>query len=55
MDDGCKLRAAKPGDAWLLFNWVNAPDSLVNREKTTGSIDRNEHQSWFNRRLEDPE
>jgi UDP-2,4-diacetamido-2,4,6-trideoxy-beta-L-altropyranose hydrolase len=49
------LRVAKPDDAWLLFNWVNAPDSLVNKEKTTGSIDWNEHQSWFNRRLEDPE
>ena len=49
-----RLREAGAADGALLFEWVNSPDSLANKERTEGSIPRAEHECWFAKRLSDP-
>lgn len=46
-----RLRAARPDDAGLLFDWVNRADSLAGKLKTTAPIARREHDAWFARKL----
>ncbi len=49
-----RLREAGAADSALLFEWVNSPDSLANKERTEGPIRRAEHECWFAKRLGDP-
>lgn len=46
-----RLRAAGPEDSDLLFEWVNLPDSLEGKLKTTAPIQRSDHDAWFADRL----
>jgi RimJ/RimL family protein N-acetyltransferase len=48
------LRRATAADARLLFDWVNAPDALAQKERTRGPIAWPEHAAWLERRLADP-
>ncbi len=48
-----RLRPAEPGDAGLLFDWVNQPDSLAGKIQTSGPIPWQVHQAWFARSLSD--
>lgn len=48
-----KLRPAEHRDAELLFDWVNRPDSLAGKLKTSGPITRETHEAWFARSLSD--
>ncbi len=49
-----RLREAGAADGALLFEWVNSPDSLANKERTEAPIPRAEHECWFAKRLSDP-
>ena len=49
-----RLRAAREGDARLLFAWVNRPDSLAAKLATEAAISWETHQSWLAARLADP-
>ncbi len=49
-----RLREAGAADGALLFEWVNRPDSLANKERTEGPIPRADHECWFAKRLSDP-
>ena len=49
-----RLREAGAADGALLFEWVNSPDSLANKERTEGPIPRADHECWFAKRLRDP-
>jgi len=49
------LRLAVASDARLLFNWVNTPSSLKNKEKSNAPIEWPVHQNWFVRRLNNPD
>lgn len=44
------LRPAEPNDMDLLFEWVNRPDSLAGKLKTTAPIARPDHEAWFARK-----
>lgn len=50
-----RLRPARPEDADVLFEWVNRPDSLAGKLKTTAPIARADHDAWFARRLSSPD
>jgi RimJ/RimL family protein N-acetyltransferase len=45
------LRPAERGDSDRLFEWVNRPDSLVAKLRTTAPIPRADHDRWFAARL----
>jgi RimJ/RimL family protein N-acetyltransferase len=45
------LRRAESGDAKDLLTWVNSPESLAQKEKTTAPIGWQEHLSWFEKKL----
>lgn len=47
------MRPAVSGDAERLFEWVNALDSLEQKEKVTEPISWPEHADWFARCLSD--
>ncbi len=49
-----RLREAGAADGALLFEWVNSPDSLANKERTEAPVPRAEHECWFATRLTDP-
>ena len=55
MSDQLQMREARAHDTRQLFEWVNAPDSLANKEKTTGAIEWPDHQRWCRERLDDAE
>lgn len=48
------FRRAVASDARLLFDWVNASDSLSQKERTRGPIAWNDHCAWLDARLADP-
>ena len=48
------LRPVAIEDARRLLEWVNAPDSLEQREKAATMIAWPEHEKWFSQRLVDP-
>ncbi|MGE4218188.1 MAG: GNAT family N-acetyltransferase [Alphaproteobacteria bacterium] len=48
------MRPATTADADRLFEWVNRPDSLAGKLRTTGPIPYDAHRHWFDRRLADP-
>ena len=48
------LRLAVASDVKLLFEWVNTPSSLKNKEKSSAPIEWSSHQNWFNKRLNNP-
>jgi RimJ/RimL family protein N-acetyltransferase len=48
------LRAATLADARLLFDWLNAPDSLAQKERTTAPVAWADHRAWLERHLADP-
>ncbi|MBT6471022.1 MAG: NTP transferase domain-containing protein, partial [Candidatus Marinimicrobia bacterium] len=48
------LRLAVISDVKLLFEWVNTPSSLKNKEKSSAPIEWSSHQNWFNKRLNNP-
>jgi spore coat polysaccharide biosynthesis protein SpsF len=48
------LRLAVASDVKLLFEWVNTPSSLKNKEKSSAPIEWSVHQNWFNKRLNNP-
>jgi spore coat polysaccharide biosynthesis protein SpsF (cytidylyltransferase family)/RimJ/RimL family protein N-acetyltransferase len=48
------LRLAVASDVKLLFEWVNTPSSLKNKEKSSTPIEWSAHQNWFNKRLNNP-
>jgi spore coat polysaccharide biosynthesis protein SpsF len=48
------LRLAVASDVRLLFEWVNTPSSLKNKEKSSEPIEWSAHQNWFNKRLNNP-
>lgn len=54
MTDKLRLRGAGAADARLLFDWVNRPESLATKLKTTGPIAWEVHQAWLAERLADP-
>ena len=45
------LRTAVRNDADLLFEWVNSPDSLVNKLETSDLISRSTHDTWLGKKL----
>jgi len=47
------LRPATAADADRMFAWVNMPDSLAGKLRTTGPIPYDTHRRWFDRRLAD--
>jgi RimJ/RimL family protein N-acetyltransferase len=47
------LRPATAADARLLFDWVNTPDALAQKERTRGPIAWPEHAAWLDRLLAD--
>lgn len=49
-----RLRMAAAGDSERLFDWVNRPDSLAAKLRTTGPIPRERHEEWFRRALGAP-
>ena len=54
MTSGMKLRDCTIDDAKLLFDWVNSPDSLVQKQTTTAPISWGDHLAWLSKRLGDP-
>ena len=48
------LRLTVASDVKLLFEWVNTPSSLKNKEKSSAPIEWSAHQNWFNKRLNNP-
>lgn len=48
------LRLTVASDVKLLFEWVNTPSSLKNKEKSSVPIEWSAHQNWFNKRLNNP-
>lgn len=50
-----KLRPAAIADRDLLYDWVNRPDSLNSKLRTSGPIDRATHGAWLHARLSDPD
>lgn len=46
-----RYRTAGIDDARLLFDWVNSPDSLAGKLRTTSAIDWNSHLAWLRARL----
>jgi UDP-2,4-diacetamido-2,4,6-trideoxy-beta-L-altropyranose hydrolase len=48
------LRRARTSDASLLFEFVNMPDCLAQKLKTTEPVSWDDHQRWFAQRLSDP-
>jgi len=51
--DTLQLRPATMDDARLLFDWVNAPDSLASKAATTSPIDWSTHRAWLAARIGD--
>lgn len=49
-----RLRRAAIEDAESFYEWVNSPDSLANKQKTTSAILWNDHYRWFERVVSDP-
>jgi len=49
------LRPATTDDAKLLFDWVNAPDSLANKIATVAPVDWPTHRQWLQARIADPD
>ena len=41
------IRLAKKSDIWLLYNWVNKPDSIKNKMITSKDISKSEHILWY--------
>lgn len=52
--DTVALRPASAADAHLLFDWLNAADSLAQKELTAAPITWADHYTWLGRRLADP-
>lgn len=50
-----RLRPAGQGDARLLFEWVNRPESLEWKLETGAPIPWETHAAWFAARLDDPD
>jgi UDP-2,4-diacetamido-2,4,6-trideoxy-beta-L-altropyranose hydrolase len=50
-----ELRSAEAGDRDLLYRWVNQPDSLANKLRTSGPIAQADHAAWFGGVLDDPD
>jgi RimJ/RimL family protein N-acetyltransferase len=48
------LRPVDDSDLWLLFDWVNRPDSLANKLGTASAIEADHHKAWFRERRRDP-
>lgn len=48
-----RLRPAVAADVDLLFQWVNRPDCLAGKWRTTGPVPRAGHEAWFAARLAD--
>ncbi len=48
------VRRAKTYDARLLFDWVNTPDSLAQKERTAGPIAWDDHCAWLGSQLANP-
>lgn len=49
------VRRATEADVQRLYDWVNAPDSLAQKEATRARISWPEHRAWLKQRLADPE
>lgn len=49
------LRPAAMDDMRLMFDWVNRPDSLAEKRRTSAPIPLAQHRSWFERMLGDPQ
>ncbi len=47
------LRTVAHSDAYLLFEWVNFPDNLVNKLETSDPIPRSSHETWLGKKLKD--
>lgn len=47
------LRVATESDAQQLFDWVNLPETLAQKENTSEPIAWPDHQAWFRSRLLD--
>ena len=45
------LRSAEPGDARLLFEWLNHADSLAGSLLTKDPVPWETHKTWFEERL----
>ena len=52
-DAAITLCPATMADARLLFDWVNARDSLAGKEHTDGPISWEEHKRWLSERMKD--
>jgi RimJ/RimL family protein N-acetyltransferase len=50
-----ELRRAVAADCDALFDFVNRPDSLAAKLKTSRPIARDNHEAWFTKRLADPD
>jgi RimJ/RimL family protein N-acetyltransferase len=49
-----RLRPANAGDAALLFEWLNRPDSLAASLDTAAPVAWQDHERWLTARLADP-
>ena len=47
-----QLRLATIEDARCFFDWVNSPDSLAQKLKTSKAVEWSAHLKWFEARLE---
>jgi RimJ/RimL family protein N-acetyltransferase len=52
--DDVRLRPATAGDAGLLFDWLNAPDSIAASLDTRVPVAWDSHCRWLAERLADP-
>jgi RimJ/RimL family protein N-acetyltransferase len=52
MPPSISLRPATMNDAGILLDWVNQPDSLAHKLKTTKPIEVDQHSAWLARALE---
>ncbi|MGB0630061.1 MAG: GNAT family N-acetyltransferase [Alphaproteobacteria bacterium] len=50
---GVRLRPGTAGDATLLFEWLNRPDSLVASLDTSAPVTWADHKGWVDTRLAD--
>ena len=52
---GIRQRPATIEDARLLFSWVNAVDSLLQKKLTIAPVAWDDHQAWVENKISDPE
>ncbi len=52
--NGLSIREATPGDAAILFRWLNEREKAATSRLTHGAVTWSSHVKWYERRLADP-